>query len=73
MSRMSDVGVRVCRVCVQGKMRRRNMHSRDGHRAEKKFRGIHTDVSEYGTVGQMGRDMWCSLLTITPSLQAAMQ
>lgn len=50
----SDSEVRDCRVCVQGKMRRGNMQSRQGHKAEKKFRVIHTDVSKYGSVGRDG-------------------
>lgn len=38
----------------QGKIRRRHMQSRDGHRVRKAFRVIHSDVSEYGTPGHDG-------------------
>lgn len=54
MAGVSEREVRECRVCLQGKMRRRHMQSRDGHRAKKAFRVIHSDVSEYGTPGQDG-------------------
>lgn len=50
----SDKGVRGCRVCLQGKMRRRNLHSRTAFKAQKKFSVIHSDVSEYSTLGRDG-------------------
>lgn len=56
----------------QGKIRRRHMQSRDGHRVRKAFRVIHSDVSEYGTPGHDGSKYFIFFLSmITQSLSKA--
>lgn len=61
----SEQEVRDCRVCLQGKRHQRHMQSRDGHRATKAFRVIHSDVSEYGTSGRDGSKCFVFFLLMT--------
>lgn len=58
----SAKGVRGCKVCLQGKMRRRALHSRFSYKAQKLFSTIHSDVSEYPTVGRDGSKFFVTFI-----------